>query len=97
MDATEMWAARGCDKCRKTGYSGRVGIYELLVVDDQLRDIIARNPNVAEFRRMCLERGMVSLRNDGIRKVKKGTSEPYYEKAMMKMVGIDKLKSVQKG
>ena len=45
---------------------------ELLVVDDQLRDVIARNPNVAEFRRLCLERGMVTLRADGIRKVAKG-------------------------
>jgi type IV pilus assembly protein PilB len=67
-----VWASRGCDKCRKTGFSGRVGIYELLSVDDQLRDIIARNPNVAEFRRLCVERGMVTLRNDGLRKVAKG-------------------------
>ncbi len=67
-----VWASRGCDKCRKTGFSGRVGIYELLSVDDQLRDIIARNPNVAEFRRLCVERGMVTLRNDGLRKVARG-------------------------
>ncbi len=72
FDADEMWVAKGCDKCRKTGYSGRVGIYELLVVDDQLRDIIARNPNVAEFRRLCIERGMVSLRADGMSKVARG-------------------------
>lgn len=72
FDATEIWAARGCDKCRKTGYSGRVGIYELLSIDDQLRDIIARNPNVAEFRRLCIERGMVTLRQDGMHKVAKG-------------------------
>jgi type IV pilus assembly protein PilB len=68
----EIWAARGCEKCRKTGYSGRVGIYEMLVIDDSLRDIIARNPNVAEFRRLCIERGMVTLRQDGLRKVAKG-------------------------
>jgi type IV pilus assembly protein PilB len=72
FDADELWTAKGCDKCRRTGFSGRVGIYELLVVDDQLRDVIARNPNVAEFRRMCIERGMVTLRNDGMRKVAKG-------------------------
>lgn len=72
FDATEIWASRGCDKCRKTGYSGRVGIYELLAVDDQLRDIIARNPNVAEFRRLCIERGMVTLRQDGMHKVARG-------------------------
>ena len=72
LPSDEIWVAKGCDKCRKTGYSGRVGIYELLAVDDQLRDIIARNPNVAEFRRLCIERGMVSLRTDGLRKVSRG-------------------------
>ena len=64
----------GCDKCRQIGYSGRVGIYELLTVDDQMRDVIARNPNVAEFRQLCLERGMVSLRQDGMAKVAEGTT-----------------------
>jgi type IV pilus assembly protein PilB len=72
MDADGVFVAKGCERCRNTGYSGRVGIYELLVVDDQLRDIIARNPNVAEFRRLCIERGMVTLRNDGLHKVAKG-------------------------
>ncbi len=72
LDPTQAWAAKGCDRCRNTGYSGRVGIYELLVVDDQLRDTIARNPNVSEFRRLCVERGMTSLRVDGIRKVAQG-------------------------
>jgi len=72
LNAETVWAAQGCDRCRNTGYAGRVGVYELLVVDDQLRDVIARNPNVSEFRRMCLERGMVSLRDDGMTKVAKG-------------------------
>jgi type IV pilus assembly protein PilB len=72
MPSDLMWVSKGCDKCRKTGFSGRVGIYELLVVDDQLRDVVARNPNVSEFRRLCMERGMVCLRQDGMRKVAKG-------------------------
>ncbi len=72
LDSEKHWVAKGCDKCRQTGYSGRVGLYELLAVDDQLRDVIARNPNVAEFRRICQERGMVPLRADGMRKVGKG-------------------------
>ncbi len=74
LRSDSVWLPKGCDKCRNTGYSGRVGIYELLTVDDQLRDMIARNPNVAEFRRLCLERGMVSLRADGMRKVAAGTT-----------------------
>lgn len=64
----------GCDKCRNTGYSGRVGIYELLVMDDFLRDMIAANPNVTEFRRICVERGMTTLRADGFDKVLKGVT-----------------------
>ena len=72
VDPSTVNSAVGCDRCRNTGYSGRVGIYELLTVNDEVRDIVARNPNVAEFRRMCIERGMVSLRQDGMFKVKQG-------------------------
>ena len=68
IDPNAAWGSSGCDRCRNTGYSGRVGIYEMLSVDDHLRDIIARNPNVSEFRRMCIERGMVTLRQDGLAK-----------------------------
>jgi len=72
LPSDQIWVAKGCDRCRKTGYAGRVGLYELLAVDDQLRDVIARNPNVSEFRRLCIERGMETLRADGIKKVGKG-------------------------
>jgi type IV pilus assembly protein PilB len=74
LPAELVWTSKGCEKCRKGGYSGRQGIYELLVVDDQLRDIIARNPNVSELRRLCTERGMVNLRTDGLRKAIKGST-----------------------
>ncbi len=65
---------KGCDKCRKTGYSGRAGLFELLVLDDHLRDQIARSPNVTEFRRLCTGRGMVTLREDGFKKVASGAT-----------------------
>ncbi|MBL0927757.1 MAG: type II/IV secretion system protein [Phycisphaerales bacterium] len=67
-----IFKGAGCKKCRDTGYTGRLGIYELLVMDDHLRDIVARNPNVTEFRRLCTERGMVTLRQDGIAKIQQG-------------------------
>jgi len=67
-----VFEGKGCDKCRHTGYTGRVGLYELLVLDDNMRDKIAGNPNVTEFRRVCIERGMVTLREDGFRKVALG-------------------------
>jgi len=68
----KLWAGAGCDKCRNTGYAGRVGLYEMLLLNDNLRDKVAANPNVTEFRRMCIEGGMVTLRQDGFDKVAKG-------------------------
>jgi type IV pilus assembly protein PilB len=62
----------GCDKCRKTGYSGRLGIYELLLMDDGLRDLVTANPDVNQLRKVCRERGLVTLRDDGFAKVMKG-------------------------
>ena len=72
MPGDTLWEGAGCEKCRNTGYAGRVGIYELLVVDDAIKDVIARNPNVSEFRRMCIERGMTPLRQDGMNKAASG-------------------------
>ncbi len=68
----ELCIGEGCDKCRNTGYAGRLGLYEILVLDDNLRDKIVTNPSVTEFRRMCVERGMVTLREDGFKKVALG-------------------------
>ncbi len=68
----KAYAGAGCDKCRHTGYQGRIGIYELLAIDDVYRDIITGNPTVIEMRRLCNERGMVSLRGSGFRLVKNG-------------------------
>ncbi len=68
----QVWAAAGCDKCRRTGYKGRLGIYELLVLDDRLRDLATSNPDVNALRKVCRERGLVSLREDGLAKAAAG-------------------------
>ena len=72
FDPDNLYHGKGCERCRNTGYKGRVGIYELLVLDDVARDLVVRNPNVTELRRICRERGMVSLREDGLHKVAAG-------------------------
>jgi type II secretory ATPase GspE/PulE/Tfp pilus assembly ATPase PilB-like protein len=72
FDPTKLFYGKGCDRCRKTGYVGRLGIYELLVMDDGLRDLVTRNPNVTELRKLCRERGLVTLRHDGFQKTVKG-------------------------
>ena len=72
LAAEKMYKGAGCDRCRKTGYSGRLGIYEMLVMDDGLRDTVTSNPDVNNLRKLCRERGLVSLRQDGFEKVKRG-------------------------
>lgn len=67
-----LFRGEGCEMCRHTGYKGRVGIYELLVLDDHLRAIIPQNPSVTELTRIALEQGMISLKMDGLAKVAKG-------------------------
>ena len=62
----------GCAKCRHTGYKGRLGIYELLLIDDEMRDLISRSPSVMDLRRMAVQKGMRDLRADGMAKVGQG-------------------------
>jgi type IV pilus assembly protein PilB len=62
----------GCSKCRNSGYSGRIGIYELFVPDDGIRERIAEGCTINQLRELATESGMVSLRADGMGKVKSG-------------------------
>jgi type IV pilus assembly protein PilB len=68
----KLFQGAGCEKCRQTGYKGRVGIYEFLELDDDLRDIITSNPTLTDMRRAAREKGMRTLRDDGIKKVAEG-------------------------
>jgi type IV pilus assembly protein PilB len=72
LPADKTFKGKGCDRCRKTGYTGRLGIYELMVMDDAMRDIVTRNPDVNQLRKLARERGLVTLRQDGFDKVLKG-------------------------
>ena len=67
-----LFRGRGCSKCRNTGYSGRVGAFELLVPDDELLDAISRGAPLQELRRLVRAGGFIGLRQDGLEKVKAG-------------------------
>jgi type IV pilus assembly protein PilB len=62
----------GCAKCRRTGFSGRIGVFELLEATDELLDIIVRGANLQELREAALAKGYITLRRDGMEKVKAG-------------------------
>ena len=68
----ELYRGKGCDKCAGTGYRGRAGVFELLVVDDDLRRLILRNADANELRLMAKRHGMKTILEDGIAKVRKG-------------------------
>jgi len=62
----------GCDRCNRTGYKGRVGLYEVMEVNEQLRELILVGASALELRRKAVEDGMLTLRMSGLRKVKDG-------------------------
>ena len=66
------YVASGCPACRGTGYSGRRGVFEVMAVGSEMRDLIARNPSSDEARELALQHGMTSLLSDGIRRVNEG-------------------------
>jgi type II secretory ATPase GspE/PulE/Tfp pilus assembly ATPase PilB-like protein len=68
----KLTRGKGCAKCRNSGFTGRIGIHELLVPDEAMREKITAAPNVAELGEMARAAGMVTLRQDGMAKVKAG-------------------------
>jgi len=72
MSLDSLTEGVGCEACRQTGLSGRLGIHEMLLLDDSLRDQIAGNPSVNELRAQCCAAGMTTLREDALRKMAAG-------------------------
>jgi type IV pilus assembly protein PilB len=64
----------GCDRCNQTGYKGRVGLYEVMEVSEELRELILVGASGLELRRKAVDEGMITLRASGLRKVKEGVT-----------------------
>ena len=69
---SQLMHGKGCDACRRSGYAGRVGVFEMLVIDDKFRNIINQDASADSMRRFFAEREEPSLFDDGMKKVKKG-------------------------
>ncbi|NOY79072.1 MAG: Flp pilus assembly complex ATPase component [Calditrichaeota bacterium] len=67
-----FYKAEGCRECHRSGYKGRVGIHELLLVDDELQRLILKNATDHQIREVAIKRGMRPLRLDGLRKAAEG-------------------------
>jgi type IV pilus assembly protein PilB len=67
-----FYRGKGCPKCRNTGFMGRIGIYELLVPNEEIRELCTRSASVAQIHDVGRQTGMITLREDGMAKVKAG-------------------------
>jgi type IV pilus assembly protein PilB len=65
---------KGCERCNGTGYKGRVGLYEVMEVTEELRELILVGASALELKRKAVEEGMITLRRSGLRKVMEGVT-----------------------
>ncbi len=70
--STSIYHGRGCSTCNKGGYKGRVGLYEVMEVTDELRELILVGASALELKKKALELGMITLRRSGLIKVAAG-------------------------
>ena len=68
----KLFKGRGCEQCGDTGYKGRVGLYEVMRVDDDVRDLILSGASSIELREKAVENGMITLRGSGLQKIRDG-------------------------
>jgi type IV pilus assembly protein PilB len=71
-DAPELYRARGCPKCSGTGYRGRIGVYEVMPVSETIERLTVENATAEQIKKIAIEEGMRTLRQDGFEKVRMG-------------------------
>jgi len=69
-----LFKAKGCDKCKNTGYKGRSGVHELLTMNDEMRDLILNNGAAHELRKLAIDNGMRTLQQDAMAKILTGVT-----------------------
>ncbi|MCM8784140.1 MAG: GspE/PulE family protein [Candidatus Omnitrophica bacterium] len=76
IDKITIFEGKGCEKCKFTGYRGRTGIYEFLVINNEIRKMIMERLSSDQIKKKAMEMGMRTLRQDGWEKVLKGLTTP---------------------
>ncbi len=70
----KLFKGRGCEQCSDTGYKGRTGLYEVMEVDDEIRELILSGASSIELREKAMENGMITLRLSGLQKIRDGVT-----------------------
>jgi type IV pilus assembly protein PilB len=68
----KIYKGRGCATCNNTGFKGRVGLYEVMEITDELRELIIIGASAMELRKKAIELGMITLRESGLYKIREG-------------------------
>jgi len=72
LGTTQIFIGKGCPTCSKTGYKGRVGLYEVMEINDELRELILVGASALELKKKAMDNGMLTLRRSGLTKVALG-------------------------
>jgi type IV pilus assembly protein PilB len=70
----KFFYGKGCDRCNNTGHRGRTGIHELVIINDELRDLISVGTSTDQLRAACRKQGMTTLREAGLRAIFNGVT-----------------------
>ena len=72
----KIYKGKGCEECKFTGYKGRTAIYEILVVNEEIRDLVLKRASADQIKKKAISMGMKTLRHDGWEKIKMGLTTP---------------------
>ncbi|PYY01847.1 MAG: type IV-A pilus assembly ATPase PilB [Acidobacteria bacterium] len=72
LKTAKVSKGKGCSACNSSGYKGRAGLYEVMVIDDDIRELILVGASAVELKKKAMEHGMITLRGSGLRKVADG-------------------------
>ncbi|MEJ5170071.1 MAG: ATPase, T2SS/T4P/T4SS family, partial [Fimbriimonadales bacterium] len=75
-EVVRLYRAVGCDACRQTGYKGRIGIYELMIMNAEIAELVVRRAPLADIKEAAKANGMKELREDGLGKALLGITDP---------------------
>jgi type IV pilus assembly protein PilB len=72
--SVKVMKGKGCEICHNTGYKGRTGLYEVMEIDDEIRELVLVGASAMELKKKAIERGMITLRRSGLRKIMQGVT-----------------------
>ncbi|HYK19419.1 MAG TPA: ATPase, T2SS/T4P/T4SS family, partial [Pyrinomonadaceae bacterium] len=72
----KTYKGKGCLTCNNTGYKGRIGLYEVMEITDEIRELILIGASALELRKKAIEDGMITLRESGLQKIREGVTTP---------------------